>query len=222
MKAKVDKTIGLKEMDLSSLDEEHPEDSPDVFVVFGRAPDDTAAAPGVDPEATAASAAAVTAAAAVARDVALEAVLRLPPPEPVWAAKAQRALPPENPDDPFSVGTVEDVEVRLFNEAHHYRLVYVVEGDDTEHDAWAGHDPTGWGAALAMKWIKVDKDADHAPLHKLPKVHPAEIQRQERLAARFEHPEWQGAQGRRREHYQDRDVTGQPTGTWSDGVNTWR
>jgi hypothetical protein len=79
-----------------------------------------------------------------------------PPPEPVWVAKAQRAVPPAGPNDPFSVGSVTEVEVRLYNDRTDYRLTVVEAG--VEETLWTGRDREGWGAALAMKRIRVDKE----------------------------------------------------------------
>jgi hypothetical protein len=143
-----------------------------------------------------------------------------PPPPPVWTATGKQANPPADPDDPFSVGSIVDVELRLYDDPTGYRMTMTI-ADGIEETIWQGHDPTGFGVALAMKRIKVDKDTDHSPLHQLAKVHPAEARRRERHAARIAALPMGGSSGGRgRQIYRDQDVTGQPS-TFSDGVNTW-
>jgi hypothetical protein len=144
-----------------------------------------------------------------------------PPPEPVWSAEAQRAVPPSDPDDHFSVGTVTEVEVRLYNDTTDYRLVVVERGQ--EETIWTGAGREGWGAALAMKRIRVDKEADYTAIHRLPRVHPYDEKRQQQLgewyARNTSSPGRGGGTGR--QVYRDRDVrTGEFT-TFSDGVSTW-
>jgi hypothetical protein len=144
------------------------------------------------------------------------------PPEPVWIARGQRAYPPKSDDDPFDLGRVADVEIRLWSDKAEYRLTIVEDG--VEDRVWVGPERDGWGAALAMRRVKIDKEADYEPVNKLPRVHPGEVERRERAAKRFQEQMGNfglGVGGRRREMYQDRDVTGQPAGTWSDGSSTW-
>jgi hypothetical protein len=70
------------------------------------------------------------------------------PPATVPLAKAQRATPPADPDDPFSVGTVVDVEIRLYNYKTGYHLVMVDEEGTTE-TVWHGTDRD----AGALLWL---------------------------------------------------------------------
>jgi hypothetical protein len=182
------------------LEDEADEDE----VIYGRYVAETAETPGVAP---------------------MDRPVVEPEPEPVWVARGQRAYPPADPDDAFDVGRVVDVEVRLYSDKTQYRLTMVeapegasLEEGGVEDRVWVGPERDGWGAALAMRRVKIDKEADYGPVNELPRVHPGELRRQK---AREEY--WASmpmARGRGREIYRDFDVTGQPRG-YTDGVNSW-
>jgi hypothetical protein len=111
------------------------------------------------------------------------------------------------------------VIVCLYSDRTEYRLTYIEAG--VEEPLWGGRERDAWGAALALRGIRVDKDADYSPVLRLPRVHPAEVERQKRAAEAW--LAWSAPQGGRgRQIYQDRDiVTGQVVGL-TDGVSSWR
>jgi hypothetical protein len=148
------------------------------------------------------------------------------PTKPVWTTKAKRAHPPANPDDPFDVGRVEDVEIQLFDRPTGYHML-VVDLEGHTEEVWHGADRDGFGACLAMKSIRLDPDAPYEALHKLPRTHAVEERRQAALDywyVRNTNRPGSGNDGvpRDRQVYRDRDlVTGQLAGTYSDGIATW-
>jgi hypothetical protein len=137
---------------------------------------------------------------------------------PVWSAAAKLAVPPKDADDPFDVGQVLDVTVKLFSREDGYHLVLVFE-DGTEDHLWAGTNYDGWGATAARRRLKIDPEADWATFNALPKTHEAEKRRQQWLADRI--ASFPVEPGRRREVYREYDiVTGEVIG-YSDGVRSW-
>jgi hypothetical protein len=170
------------------VDEYPVEGHEDETVVFGQPPAGAALAPGGSPSG------------------------------PVWSAPAKMAVPPRDPENAFDLGSVVDVEVRLYSDRAGYRFVLVQDG--VEDILWTGTNIDGWAGLVAMRLVKIDEAADWASFNQLPKVHDAEHRRQEYLDRwRTSLPRHRDREGGGRQVYRDYDVTGQPT-SYSDGVST--
>jgi hypothetical protein len=131
-------------------------------------------------------------------------------------------VPPKSDDDPFDLGQVLDVTLKLFNRRDGYHLILMMP-DGTEDNLWQGTNYDGWVGTAARRRLKIDPEADWAPFNRLPKVHPAEHRRQKQLAdwaASLPVMPGHRAGGIRREVWAERDVIGNVIG-YTDGVNSW-